>query len=68
MMDLVLLDIGSLQFTYSQLAASVLYHFSNEQSTYKASGKLAIQPPTYKILYYACRRQINLSNQFCSLV
>jgi len=35
--------MGSLQFSYSILAASTLYHFSDEQSAHTASGKQTSQ-------------------------
>lgn len=38
LLDLCLLDIGSLQFSYGQLAAAVLYHFTDEASMLQASG------------------------------
>ena len=39
LMDLVVMDIGSLGFKYSVLAASVIYHCHDEQSALDASGK-----------------------------
>ena len=38
LMDLVALDEGVLQFSYGILAASILYHFSDEPTIVQASG------------------------------
>lgn len=39
LMDLSVLDEGSLQFSYGVLAASILYHFGDELTTFQASGR-----------------------------
>ena len=39
LLDLVILDIGSLSYKYSVLAASVIYHCQDEQAALTASGK-----------------------------
>ena len=39
LLDLVILDIGSLSYKYSVLTASVLYHCQDEQAALNASGK-----------------------------
>ncbi|KAJ8303398.1 hypothetical protein KUTeg_019794 [Tegillarca granosa] len=38
LLDLCMLDIGCLQFTYSVLAASALYHLTNRETTLSVSG------------------------------
>ena len=38
LLDLVILDIGSLTFRYSVLTASVVYHCQDEQAALNASG------------------------------
>ena len=40
LLDLVILDIGSLTFRYSVLTASVVYHCQDEQAALNASGNL----------------------------
>ena len=39
LLDLVILDIGSLSYKYSVLTASVIYHCQDEQAALTASGK-----------------------------
>lgn len=41
LLDLSMLDIGSLQYNYSVIAAAALYHFTNEESVYQCSGMLS---------------------------
>lgn len=38
LLDLCILDIGSLSFNYSVLAAAALYHFSSEEKVYQCTG------------------------------
>lgn len=38
LLDLSILDIGSLQFPYSIMAASALYHFTNENVVFQCTG------------------------------
>ena len=38
LLDLVILDIGSLSYKYSVLTASVVYHCQDEQAALNASG------------------------------
>lgn len=39
LLDLSVLDIGCLHFSYSIIAASALYHFTNENTVYQCTGK-----------------------------
>lgn len=38
LLDICILDIGSLSFNYSVLAAAALYHFSSEEKVYQCTG------------------------------
>lgn len=39
LLDLCILDVACLEYPYSALAASALYHFSNAELVEKVSGK-----------------------------
>lgn len=39
LLDLSILDIGSLTYPYSIIAAAALYHFTNENTVYQCTGK-----------------------------
>ncbi|XP_070626985.1 G1/S-specific cyclin-E1 isoform X2 [Bos indicus] len=43
LLDLCVLDVGCLEFSYGVLAASALYHFSSSELMQKVSGMLAFQ-------------------------
>ena len=49
LLDLVILDIGSLSYKYSVLTASVIYHCQDEQAALTASGKYEIIELTHHI-------------------
>ena len=52
LLDLVILDLGSLSYKYSVLTASVLYHCQDEQAALFASGNLyALFHKSYKLNY-----------------
>ncbi|KAI1285570.1 G1/S-specific cyclin-E [Halotydeus destructor] len=38
LLDLSMLDIGSLQFRYSFIAAAAIFHFTNEEAVYQCTG------------------------------
>ena len=41
LLDLVILDIDSLQYTYSVLAASALYHVTTKEVALESTGKIS---------------------------
>ena len=43
LLDLIILDLGSLSYKYSVLAASVMYHCQDEQAALSASGNLDLE-------------------------
>ena len=49
LLDLVILDIGSLSYKYSVLTASVIYHCQDEQAALTASGELENIEITHQI-------------------
>ena len=52
LLDLIILDLGSLSYKYSVLAASVMYHCQDEQAALSASGNLDLEldSPIVKII------------------
>ena len=51
LLDLCFLDIGCLQFTYSVLATSALYHLSSEEMALSVSGWFLL---LVFVLFYDC--------------
>ncbi len=51
LVDLCILDIGSLTYSYSLIAASALYHFTNEDIVYQCTG-LSTNPFNSSIIIY----------------
>ena len=47
LLDLIILDLGSLSYKYSVLAASVMYHCQDEQAALSASGKKLLRIPDF---------------------
>lgn len=43
LLDLCVLDVGCLEFSYGVLAASALYHFSSSELMQRVSGRSALR-------------------------
>jgi len=52
LLDLCILDIGSLSFKYSILAASAIYHCEDETTALQASGEFAHSCHFTSMLYF----------------
>lgn len=51
LLDLSMLDIGSLKYTYSSIAAAALYHFTSEEAVYQCSGESRMIVALTRIFY-----------------
>ena len=62
LLDLSMLDINCLQFNYSVIAASALYHFTNEATVFQCSGKFVSK------LYQNCTKIVSKLYQSCTKI